>query len=395
MRLFGNTDRKEGFPIFLFVFYLLFYSGQSIYNTYLNLYLDANGLTYSQIGVIVSVSTIFLLLAQMGWGILSDRSKYKNRVVSLLLALTIISALSFYINSSFLFLALAVTMFSVFFNPIVPLLDNYTMEYIEGRRWDYGHLRMGGTIGYCITVLTVGFVIDESYSVIFYLVAFFLFLCFVISLCMPKIEGHRTEKTRSSFKELLNNKVLIGLILFNLAFSMGLNFFYNFYPIYFTSIGGNSSEIGSMMFFCAVTEIPMLLIIRKIVSRIGIRFTLILAGIVTTVRWILLYTISDPSVAIFVNLLHGFGYTSFSYCIITYISKSVPRDLRATGQMANALIGTVGSKVIFGYVGGIASEAIGANQMLLFSAALMGISTLIFFVWGSGKRELDRSVVTC
>ena len=73
-----KQPQREVFPICLFSLYVLFYSGQSIYNTYLNLYLSSEGLSDSQIGFIISVSTLFILLAQLFWGWVSDRVKSKK-----------------------------------------------------------------------------------------------------------------------------------------------------------------------------------------------------------------------------------------------------------------------------------------------------------------------------
>ena len=386
--------RNADFPYILFLVYVLFYSGQSIYNTYLNLYLSQVGLSYSQVGMTISISTICVLAGQMNWGIASDRCRSKNLILSILLLAASMISLMFYLGSGYFYLIAAVSLFAFFFNPIVPLLDNYTIEYIEKNgKSDYGHLRMGGTIGYCITVLLIGLLLKDDYRGIFILVSAALFLCFMLYRTLPKISGYRSRENHTSWKDILGNRTLIGLILFSLIFNLGLSFFYSFYPIYFTEIGGNSSLIGTMMFLCAVSEIPMLLIIDKIVRKIGLEHTLIIAGIVTSARWLLLFVLRNPSAAIFVSLLHGIGYTSFSYCIITYIGRSVPKDMRATCQTLNALIGTVGSKVLFGYIGGLASEAFGANRIMLASSLLMLVSTCVFAMWSRDIERLSANLV--
>lgn len=379
---------KDDFPFHLFVVYICFYSGQSIYNTYLNLYLHSVGLSQSQIGVVVSVATLFIVVAQIFWGVASDKVSAKNSVLSLLFFLAAITASMFYLNHSFGFIVFAVLVFSVFFNPIVPLLDNYALELLENNRRDYGEIRIGGTIGYCLTVLSIGFFLSDSYERIFWLVSVCMILCFLLSLTMPKVKAYRNTPVKSSYSHLFKNKQLIVLVLFNLVFSMGLNFFYNFYPIYFTSIGGNSAKVGMMMFFCAVTEIPLLLVIRRLVNRIGIRGILLIAGGATTIRWVLLFWITSPNAAIVANLLHGLGYTSFSYCLITFIGRVMPKDLRATGQTFNAMIGVIGSKIIFGYVGGVASDFFGVNKIMLLNGLLMLISTIAFFFWSKSKTAL-------
>lgn len=388
-----KEKKLEGFPIHLFALYVLFFGGQAIYGTYLNLYLSSVGLSESQIGVTVSVSTVGILLAQVFWGMVSDRAKTKNSVLKFLYIVTALVCLMFYLNQSYLFLIVAVTLFSVFFNPLIPLQDNFTLEYLEDKKWDYGQVRMGGTIGYCITVLLIGFVLKNDYRMIFWMVALSLTGCCLICCHLPKIAGHRGKGQKSSYKELLKNKALIGLILFNLTFSIGLNFYHSFYAIYFTSdaVGGNSSMVGVMMFISAVSEIPMLMFIHRITEKIGIKGTLVMAGAVSAVRWLLLGVLTNPMMIIFVNLLHGIGYTSFSYCIVTYIGKSVPKDMRATGQTLNVLISNVVSKVLFGFLGGYVSEYLGANSMMLFSSALMTLGTVVFVLWSRNVKEFKEA----
>ncbi len=388
---YQTEEKKDRFPIFLFALFFLFYAGQAIYNTYVNLYLSSVGLSETQIGITVSVSTIGILCAQLFWGLVSDRTKTKNSVLQLLYVAVAIIALLFYLNSSFVFLAAAVTLFSIFFHPLMPLQDNFALEYLEDKRWDYGQVRMGGTIGYCLTVLIIGFFLQNNYRPIFCMVAVFMTICRFICIKLPKIEGFRTKENKSSYWELFRNKPLIGLILFNLSFSIGLNFYHNFYAIYFTSdaVGGNSSLVGVMMFASSVSEIPMLLVIHRITEKIGIKKTLIMAGSVTALRWLLLFFLKTPALIVPVNLLHGIGYTSFSYCIITYIGKTVPKDMRATGQTLNVLIGNVVSRVLFGLVGGFISEYMGADKMMLFSSILIAAGTAIFVIWSGKIKEFS------
>lgn len=390
-----KTAAQEAFPLRLFALYILFYSGQSIYNTYLNLYLSSVGLSESQIGLIVSVSTGCLLAAQLFWGMVSDRTKTKNSVLHLLYAATAVVSLGFYLSRSYWFLLLAVTLFSVFFNPLIPLQDNFTLEYLENThsRWDYGQVRMGGTLGYCLTVLLIGFFLNDDYRPIFWMVALCMAGCRLLCIGLPKVSGYRVKGSKAPYKALLHNRALIGLILFNLTFSIGLNFYHNFYAIYYTSaaVGGNSSMVGVMMFVSAASEIPMLMFIHRISKKLGIRGTLILAGSVTVLRWLLLAVLHSPVPIIFVNLLHGLGYTSFSYCIITYIGRTVPKEMRATGQTLNSLSSNVVSKVLFGFLGGFASENLGADRIMLFSALLMALGTVVFVLWSRTVSEFSEA----
>ncbi len=379
---------KRAFPYTLFFVYVMFYSGMAVYNTYLNLYLDKVGLDYSQIGTIITISTLCVLPVQLLCGMISDRSKSKTFIVSALLLISALVVLLFNISSSFFYLLLIVSLFAVCFNPISPLLDNYATSRLQGSVWDFGQIRMGGTIGYCITVLVVGLFLDGRYEKIFFLVSLLLIAGVLLSMRLSPLREKNSGRY-ICFRSLLRNRTLIGLIIFNFSFCLGLNFFYSFYPIYFTTIGGDSSLVGVMIFICAVTEIPMLMVIGRIINKIGIRNALVFAGIITTMRWTLLFLSSNPITAILINALHGVGFTSISYSLVIFISRNVPDDMKATGQSLNALVSSVVSKVVCGYLGGIATESFGPKNVMALSAILMFFSTVVFYLWGRKRKELD------
>ena len=110
-----------------------------------------------------------------------------------------------------------------------------------------------------------------------------------------------------------------------------------------------------------------------------------------SLRWILLAFVKDSYIVIAVNLLQGLGYTTFSYSLVTYIARSMPHDMRATGQTMSAMIGSVVSRILFGFIGGVASDALGTDHIMLFSAALMISSTVVFALWSRKQTELGRT----
>jgi PPP family 3-phenylpropionic acid transporter len=174
---------------------------------------------------------------------------------------------------------------------------------------------------------------------------------------------------------------MLCLVFFNLMFSIGTTIFYSYYPIYFTSIGGNSSFIGLLMFVCAASEIPLWILINKFVKRAGFARLMVIAALITGLRWLLLYFVTSPVLIILVNLTHGLGFVSFNYSLVVYINNNVSKGLRATGQTVNALAATVFTRVIGGYLIGYASDAFGVNRMMLVASIATFAATVIFVVW--------------
>jgi len=393
MRLKSMARLKKefgAFPIAIFLLYVFSFGSQAIYSTYHNLYLSGIGFSQPQIGMTISVSTFFALIASMTWGVVSDRAKRKNTVILLLFGGSTVATLLYYLSENYVFVLGVVTLYTFFYTGLPPCLDNIVLEASEGKRWKYGQMRMGGTVGYCLVVLCSGFMIGEEHARIFYMTAIALFLCFLLAFRLPAVPGHRTGKRKTSFRVLLKNRPLMIMIGYNLSFMLGLFFFYSFYPIYFRAIGGTSAQIGVMMFFCAVLEIPCLFWANRVVKRFGVERVLIVSALVTALRWALLSFLRDPTLIIATNMLHGIGYTGFSYCLVVYINEAAPQDLKATSQNFNALIGGVFPRLAFGYVGGLAAEAFGTNNILLAACAALLISTLLFSIWA--YRHHRRSV---
>lgn len=373
--------RTDRFPFRFFAFYIFLYGAQSMFSAYMNLFLRDRGFSLTQIGALVSVSTLALLLVQPVWGLASDRAKNKNAVMLILIAASAgISLLFPQIRSPWL-LAAVVCLNAMFFNPIAPLQDTLTLEHLSGTRWDFGQIRMGGTLGYALTTLAVGVFIRDDYVRIFYIVFVFLLASLATAIKLPPVRGHRHGGGRAPVRVLLRDPALLCLVCFNLAYSLGASFFYTFYPIHFTTIGGNSGLVGTLLFVCAMAEVPFFFFAGRIVKRFGIYATMLAAGLATSLRWLLLFLLTSPVLIIVANLLHGIGYATISYCLATYINANAPRELRATAQSLVALVTAVFSRIVFGYAGGLASDHFGVENMMLFSCVIMLAATIAFAFW--------------
>ncbi|AGC68042.1 major facilitator transporter [Thermoclostridium stercorarium subsp. stercorarium DSM 8532] len=366
------------FPTRFFLLYILYYSGQAVYSVYFNLYLSGIGFSNTMIGLLVSLSTLLLLIAQPFWGLMSDRAKYKNTVLTMLFLFSGLSALMYYFSTGYLYVIIISLFFTAFYSAVSPLQDNLTLEYLENKKWDFGKIRMGGTLGYSVAAVLSGIMLKGRYSNIFWIVSLFLLLCFALMFTIPSVPGGRRKNERVPVGCILKNKTLMCLIGFNLSYSLGLSFFYTYYPIYFESINGNSSYTGILIFTCAIAEIPFMMIIDKILKKFGMIKLLISAAAVSGIRWLLMYFLTNPVLIILANLMHGFSFTCFTYSILTYINVNTPKSLKATAQTLNSMVSAFFSKVVFGILGGVASDIFGINKIMLVSSVITFIATFIF-----------------
>lgn len=385
--------KEEKFPINILLPYLGFYAAQAVFGTYLNLYLKSVGYTQTQMGTFTSASTVLVLLAQPFWGNVSDRARSKNRVITMMMAMGTITILGFYLSVNYWWLLLINCLFCVVYNPVPPLIDNLSLENLEKShsKFDFGQIRVGGTIGYAIGVLAAGQLMQDQYRRMFVMISF-LYLLSILSLQrVPTVAGHRKKTEKTSFKALISNKKIFCFIFMNFVFSLGTTVYYSYYPIYFTTIGGDSSTVGILMFVTAASEIPFWLIAGRLTERFGYKRMMIIAALVTGLRWTLLSTAMNPTTAILINLTHGFCFVTLNFCIVTYINQNVPKELRATGQSMNNMVTTILSRVIGGVLIGYLSDLFGVPAMLRFvgiaAFAAAGIFTVCYNMIEKSEKE--------
>lgn len=385
--------KKDQFPAKMFLIYIIFYAGQAMYNTYLNLFLKQSGFSMTAIGAVLSASTIVLVLIQPLWGILSDKSQSKNKIIGFLCLSVAIVCLSFYAFNTSFWLAFCVMLFTVFFTPTFTLQDNYTLELLEKSKWDFGHIRLGGTLGYAVCAMLVGFVIGDNYKSIFWMMSIFFVVVGFMYFRLPKIKGHRNKHEKVKYTTLLKDKPLVCMLIFNIIYFMGTSFYFQFYPIYFREqLGATSQMVGMLSFVSAMSEIPFFWYAYKIEKRFGIEKVMLFAGIATALRWFLLFFVSNHYLVLAINLLSGCGYVGFSYCLIKYINDTVPKGMRATAQSLNAILGTIFSRIIFAPLGGVLGDMFGVRNILIAGSLIMFIG-VIFFKLTFKKAVLQKQAM--
>ena len=207
-----------------------------MYGVYFNLYLSNIGFSNTMIGFLTALSTLLLLMAQPFWGVMSDRAKKKNTILKLLFLLSGLSALLYYRSTDYLYVVIINLIFTMFYSTLVPLQDNITLEYLAGTRWDFGKIRMWGDYRLCYHCRNSRNP-DERTGTPYILGCFaFYAACFILMFIIPRVPGFRTRTEKAPFSAI-KNKMFMCLIGFNLTYSLGVSFFYTYYPIYFESIG--------------------------------------------------------------------------------------------------------------------------------------------------------------
>lgn len=373
-----SDGKNSKYPYGFLLLYAATYMTIAIYSTFTPIYLDHIGFNKSAIGVLLAIGTLVSILAQPVWGIASDRAASKNTILKILMLGSAMIIILFPLSKSFIYLAVIISVFTLFQSSINPVSDSITLEYLENGRWKFGPIRLAGTLGFALMSVLAGFLVRQNIEVIFILYFFITIIAFFTVFQLPRIPGHQSTGNRVPLWRIFKSRELVILLAFHFIIQVTFGFYYSFFSIYYMQLGADSSLLGLSMFVSSTSEIPFLLFADKIINKLGIRLTLIASALIISIRWILIYFVTDIHAILLVNATHGLSFIVFAFCMATFISKNVPKELRSSGQTMNALLCIGLARMVGSVIGGVVSDITGIKQVFLYTSFIGFIAILLF-----------------
>ena len=322
---------------------------------FINLYYQRIGFSGIQIGALSALPILVASSTVLIWGGIADSMRWHNRILRVNLVLTAGAILLLSTATTFQGLIPFVVAYAFFSSPIVPLLDSSALEIAESRQRTYGDLRVWGSIGWSISTLLVGVIIQQfNIKWLFYSYAILILLTFLISLLLPV----RTQVLKSSLAQGMKNLVMnVPFMVFLISIflvSLTLGAANSFFSIYLDSIGTREGGIGLGWAISSLSEIPVMLFSGYLMRRIGSRGLLKIAFITFIVRWLLYSFISTPSLAILIQALHGLSWAAYLIGSVTYVNERAPEGMNTSAlsvlNIVSSGAGAISGSLIGGYI---------------------------------------------
>lgn len=295
----------------------------------------SRGLTGIQTSVVLSITPLMMFLVQPLSGTLADRYSFR-KILLLASTLAAFSYLGYLMQGGFLWLMAVTIVMSVFYNTIQPVLDSLSLQLAaKDPAFSYGTLRVAGALGWAVTGILTGKVIDGTQIGMVFVISFISMAgVALLTLFLPKqdviLPSESAGYTGST--QLLKNKQLLFLLLAVVLISTGGTAIWNFYSLYMKGNGATATLVGYGLSLQGLCELPFFYFSARIMLRFGTRMTLILTVLVLSLRLLLYAFVSKPEMAIPIELLHGISWSLFWVACVEYVSKLVDAKWMATGQ---------------------------------------------------------------
>jgi len=363
-------------------FYFVYFAFVGAFVPYWSLYLKSLEFNAFQIGVLMSLLQVTRIFAPNLWGWLADRSGRRMRVVQWAAALSLLSYLGVFADSSFTWLFLVMTAMSFFWSASLPLVEAITLGHLGDNTDHYGRIRLWGSIGFIVAVVGLGYVLDyASVRVLLWIVLGLKVGVLLFSRHIPEpfVAPHPADGVE--VWDIIRRPEVVALLAACFLMAAAHGVYYTFYSIYLVEHGYSKGAIGWLWAIGVVCEVLVFLAMPKLAARFGLRRILLASFLLASARFLLIgYGVQIFALLLLAQTLHAATFGSFHAAAVAIIHRYFRGKHQAKGQaiytsMSFGLGGTIG-----GLWSGLLWEPVGAAITFGISAlaALLGFGLLFW-----------------
>jgi oligosaccharide:H+ symporter len=317
--------------------YLFIYMGFATWRVFYNVYLDTNGFTGAEIGIINALLQGSIIFIVPVWGFLADKKGIRPSLrialfMSAMLILFLGKVLDFYAVLAYMFLL------TLFHHPLGPLTDALSVQLgkSDPKRFNYGNLRLWGSLGWAISSVTAGYLFNYiRLERIFPITALFFLIAIGflgIPLFRKPVNVFRPEFTPIRINDILSNRPLFGFIVLLIIYGVVCSPVNAYLNLYFTELGADNSQVGLAYTIQSLSELPFFLIGNFLVKKFGPKRVILLSILVMVFRMFAYGMKPNIILALFIGAFQGISLSFFLVGVVEYIHSQLPHGRDATAQ---------------------------------------------------------------
>jgi MFS transporter, PPP family, 3-phenylpropionic acid transporter len=376
---------KGTFPIKGFLY--SFHSINILILSFLPLLFFHNGLTETQIGLILSIGPMASLIAEPLSGYLSDLWKTNKKVILAFLSGLVLSGMFLFQVHSFFFILSIYFVLIFFLSPVSALADSLSQKTANQMNISFGSIRLWGSAGFAITALIAGqWFARLGIEQLPRLFLFFSVLTIVLGLFLRDVSVSDNKVSNQDFITLLTNQkfVLFLVVVFFVTITQRCND--NFIGLHLKKLGASESVIGWAWFIGVMTEVVVFATGHFWFKLLDELTFIAIAAVLYTIRFFMIAQIQDPLAVLWVQPLHGLTFGIFFPAAFQYVTKIVKPEVQSTGHilMITVLFGMSG--MVGSFLGGFVMKGYGGFTLyyLLSASSFVGLLAVL------GYRRLYR-----
>ena len=364
------------------VFYFTIFAALAFLMPFLSLYYQKElGLSGSQIGFLTGVAPIISLVGASVWGAVADATHKHKMILLMAVAGVWISVLAIFKAPGFLLLSMAVVFYAFLGSPILPIVDNSVMILLGDRRDEYGLERVWGSVGWGVSAIFAGILIQRlGLHWAFYGFLFLYGVLFFVAMRFPIPEISIASNFWQGLRTFATDFHWIIFLLAALVEGLSLGIFLNFLFLHLSDMGSSRTIMSLSLTVATFSEIPIFLAGHKLLRRWTPVQLMAASVALTALRAFLYVGMTAPWQVLVISLLQGPTFAVMWTAGVAYAIQIAPRGLGTTAMgVFGGVVFSLGS-ALGALTGGLLYQHVGGTAPFIW-AGIASILALLPFMW--------------
>ncbi len=356
-------------------------------------FLQFRGYSNYEIGIVFAVGNIIGFVSQPLIAGYIDRSDRRTllRCIRITAVLAVLLMLAVYFlpsGSVSLIVAYALLVAgNTLLNPLCISLSFYIESW--GCGINFSRARALGSLSYAVCNVILGMLVQRvsENAVPTAFILFSSLLGLATLLFVPVDRAHRiaaperrmqsaSEKPSGLLEFARENKRFMLFLLGTATLYFTHGMIGNFMIEFIRSIGGGSEDMGNVLAFMTVVEVPVMLLFGRLTQRFRCSSLLRFAVIMFTVKELMIYLASSLPALYAAEALQAFSFALFVPASVRYVDEVIAKHNAVKGQAFVTSMMTLGS-IFASYIGGLLLDTSTPGFTLLVGVIVSAFGTLI------------------
>jgi PPP family 3-phenylpropionic acid transporter len=370
-------------------FYFFYFALLGALVPFWGLFLQGRGFDPIEIGELMAILMATKVIAPNIWGWLGDHLGHRMKIVQLASLVSILVFTGMFWVEGFWAIAIVMTLYSFFWNASLPQFEVVTFIYLGDRAARYARIRVWGSIGFVVTVMALGMLVEMRGTEIILPSLLFIFVAIWLSALLvrdPQPEPHPAEQP--SLAAVLRKPAIIGFFVAIFLMQASHGPYYAFYSIFMKDHGYSESLIGQLWALGVLAEVALFIVMHRLLGRFGARRVLIASLLIAALRWLLIGYLADSLLMIIVaQLMHAATFGTFHAAGIHLVHHYFRGRHKGRGQALYSSVSFGAGGAVGSLLSGYGWDGIGSGATFAVASVLALAGALAAWYWIDRKHD--------
>ena len=364
-------------------FYFCYFATLGAFMPFWGLYLEANDFDALAIGELMALPAVTKIIAPNLWGWIADHIGKSLVIIRIAAFLTFCIFTGFLFKTGYFWFALLTIGFSFFWNAALPQFEAATLFHLKSDTHRYSRIRIWGSVGFIITVLTIGQVIDiYEISMLPSIVVGLLLSIWVLAMLTPEVRVEHADTKPVKLWQVLKQSEVLAFFVVYMLLQIAHGPYYVFYSIYLNDNGYSGTLIGLLWALGVGAEIALFTGMRSLLKRFKIRHLLLFSMILGVIRWLLIaWCANQLWLLVFAQLLHAATFGITHVAAIHLLHQYFGTRHQGKGQALYSSLSFGLGGMIGSFYSGYFWLSLGPEIIYTVAAVCSALAWLIVFFW--------------